>query len=149
MPGGLWKTTSGCSVTHAQALRAAAQELGIKAGQMFQPIRVAVCGRKNAPPLFETLEVLGRETVLKRIEQAVLDVTAQSPLIEENIPTSMEVHTRQGHPFRWLHGPMKDPYIAVKYGEQLGLGTTDYELVDVLPVEGIQPVSIAYIPAVQ
>ncbi len=54
-----------------QALRAAAQELGVKAGQMFQPIRVAVCGRKNAPPLFETLEVLGRETTLKRIEQAV------------------------------------------------------------------------------
>jgi glutamyl-tRNA synthetase len=54
-----------------QALRAAAQELGIKAGQMFQPIRVAVCGRKNAPPLFETLEVLGRETTLARIEQAI------------------------------------------------------------------------------
>ena len=36
-----------------------AQELGLKAGQMFQPIRVAVCGRKSAPPLFETLEVLG------------------------------------------------------------------------------------------
>ncbi|MFZ0957764.1 MAG: glutamate--tRNA ligase [Candidatus Sulfotelmatobacter sp.] len=54
-----------------QALRAAAQELGVKAGQMFQPIRVAVCGRKNAPPLFETLEVLGRETTLKRIEQAI------------------------------------------------------------------------------
>jgi glutamyl-tRNA synthetase len=53
-----------------QALRAAAQELGVKAGQMFQPIRVAVCGRKNAPPLFETLEVLGRETTLARIEQA-------------------------------------------------------------------------------
>ena len=54
-----------------QALRAAAHELGVKAGQMFQPIRVAVCGRKNAPPLFETLEVLGRETTLKRIGQAV------------------------------------------------------------------------------
>jgi glutamyl-tRNA synthetase len=54
-----------------QALRAAAQELGVKAGQMFQPIRVAVCGRKNAPPLFETLEVLGRETALARIEQAI------------------------------------------------------------------------------
>jgi glutamyl-tRNA synthetase len=53
------------------ALRAAAQELGVKAGQMFQPIRVAVCGRKNAPPLFETLEVLGRETTLARIEQAI------------------------------------------------------------------------------
>ena len=53
-----------------QALRAAAQELGVKAGQMFQPIRVAVCGRKNAPPLFETLEVLGKPTTLARIEQA-------------------------------------------------------------------------------
>jgi glutamyl-tRNA synthetase len=54
-----------------QALRGAAQEMGLKAGQMFQPIRVAVCGRKNAPGLFETLEVLGKETTLKRIGQAV------------------------------------------------------------------------------
>jgi glutamyl-tRNA synthetase len=54
-----------------QAMRAAAQELGLKAGQMFQPIRVAVCGRKNAPPLFETLQVLGKETTLKRIDQAI------------------------------------------------------------------------------
>jgi len=53
-----------------QALRAAAQELGIKAGPMFQPIRIAVCGRKNAPPLFETLAVLGREKTLARIEKA-------------------------------------------------------------------------------
>jgi glutamyl-tRNA synthetase len=57
-----------------QALRAAAQELGIKAGQMFQPIRVAVCGRKNAPPLFETLEVLGKETTLARVEQAITKI---------------------------------------------------------------------------
>ena len=53
------------------ALRAGAQESKMKAGQMFQPIRVAVCGRKAAPPLFETLEVLGRETCLKRIGQAI------------------------------------------------------------------------------
>ncbi len=55
-----------------QSLRAAAQELGLKAGQMFQPIRVAVCGRKNAPPLFETLEVLGRDITLARIDQGIL-----------------------------------------------------------------------------
>ena len=53
-----------------RALRAAAQDLGLKAGPMFQPVRVAVCGRKNAPPLFETLEVLGKETTLARIDQA-------------------------------------------------------------------------------
>jgi glutamyl-tRNA synthetase len=53
------------------ALRRAADELKVKAGQMFQPIRVAVCGRKNAPPLFETLEVLGRDTVLTRLNFAL------------------------------------------------------------------------------
>ena len=57
-----------------QALRAAAQGLGVKAGQMFQPIRVAVGGRKNAPPLFETLEVLGKEITLARIDQAALRI---------------------------------------------------------------------------
>jgi glutamyl-tRNA synthetase len=53
------------------ALRAASVSLGIKAGQMFEPVRVAVCGRKTAPPLFGTLEVLGRETSVARIAQAI------------------------------------------------------------------------------
>ncbi len=53
------------------ALRRASEALKIKAGQMFQPIRVAVCGRKNAPPLFGTLEALGKETCLRRIQQAI------------------------------------------------------------------------------
>jgi glutamyl-tRNA synthetase len=53
------------------SLRAGSVDLGIKAGQMFEPIRVAVCGRKTAPPLFGTLEVLGRETCLTRIAKAL------------------------------------------------------------------------------
>jgi glutamyl-tRNA synthetase len=53
------------------ALRSAAAELRLKTGQLFQPVRVAVCGRKNAPPLFETLEALGRETVLARLDFAL------------------------------------------------------------------------------
>ena len=52
------------------ALRDAAATLGLKAGPMFQPIRVAVCGRKNAPPLFETMAVLGRDLCLERIRGA-------------------------------------------------------------------------------
>ena len=52
------------------ALRQAAASLGLKAGPMFQPIRVAVCGRKNAPPLFETMVVLGSEVCLARIREA-------------------------------------------------------------------------------
>ncbi len=57
------------------ALRAGALALNVKTGQMFQPIRVAVCGRKVAPPLFETLVVLGRETCLHRIERALESLT--------------------------------------------------------------------------
>ncbi len=59
-----------------QALRGAAASLGLKAGPMFQPIRVAVCGRKNAPPLFETMVVLGRDVCLERIRQAEARLTS-------------------------------------------------------------------------
>jgi glutamyl-tRNA synthetase len=54
-----------------QALRGAAKELGVKAGQMFAPIRVAVTGRTASPGLFETLAVLGRDVTLERIEKAL------------------------------------------------------------------------------
>jgi len=54
-----------------EALRKAAGDLGLKAGPMFQPIRVAVCGRKNAPPLFETMAVLGKDVCLERIRKAL------------------------------------------------------------------------------
>jgi glutamyl-tRNA synthetase len=64
-----------------QTLRNAAQGLGVKPGQMFQPIRVAVCGRKNAPPLFETLEVLGPGATLARIEGARWKLMNDSEMI--------------------------------------------------------------------
>jgi glutamyl-tRNA synthetase len=63
-----------------KALRAAAATLGVKAGPMFQPIRVAVCGRKNAPPLFETMAVLGRDACLERIRQAQARMESAFPV---------------------------------------------------------------------
>jgi glutamyl-tRNA synthetase len=50
------------------ALRGLAETLGVKVGQLFAPIRVAACGRTVAPPLFGTLEILGQERVLERID---------------------------------------------------------------------------------
>ena len=52
------------------ALRALVEELGLKARQLFGIIRVAVTGKKVAPPLFGTLSVLGRERVLERLGKA-------------------------------------------------------------------------------
>lgn len=52
------------------ALRSLADELGVKAGDLFSLIRVAVTGRKVTPPLFESMEILGRERCLARIDAA-------------------------------------------------------------------------------
>jgi glutamyl-tRNA synthetase len=51
-------------------LRALASEVGLKTGQVFGSIRVAITGRTVAPPLFDTLAALGRERSLQRIKAA-------------------------------------------------------------------------------
>ncbi len=50
-----------------ESLRDLADELGQKPRQAFAPIRVAVTGSKVSPGLFESLELLGRETSLARL----------------------------------------------------------------------------------
>jgi glutamyl-tRNA synthetase len=52
------------------ALRKAAERLELKPRQAFQPIRVAVTGSKVSPGLFESIELLGRETTLSRLRAA-------------------------------------------------------------------------------
>ena len=52
-------------------LRPLAEELGLKTGQLFGTLRVAVTGRAAAPPLFQTMAVLGKERCLKRIKAAL------------------------------------------------------------------------------
>ncbi len=53
------------------AIRPLAAELGLKTGDLFGAIRVAVTGRTASPPLFETMEALGRERTLERLKDAV------------------------------------------------------------------------------
>jgi glutamyl-tRNA synthetase len=52
-------------------MRELAVELGLKTGQLFGSIRVAISGRTATPPLFQMMEVLGRERTMLRIEQAI------------------------------------------------------------------------------
>jgi glutamyl-tRNA synthetase len=53
------------------ALRGLAAAEGVKAGLLINATRVAIVGRAVAPPLFDTMVVLGRERVVKRLRQAV------------------------------------------------------------------------------
>ena len=52
-------------------LRALVGELGLAPNQVFGILRVAVTGQSVSPPLFESMAVIGRETVLRRVRQAV------------------------------------------------------------------------------
>jgi glutamyl-tRNA synthetase len=52
--------------------RAAAESLGMKAGDFFKPLRVAVTGRTVSPPLFASLELLGRDRALARLDAALV-----------------------------------------------------------------------------
>jgi glutamyl-tRNA synthetase len=54
-----------------QRFREAADAAGMKAGDFFSPIRVAVTGRTVSPPLFASLELLGRDRSLARIASAL------------------------------------------------------------------------------
>jgi glutamyl-tRNA synthetase len=51
--------------------RQAAEEAGWKPGDFFKPLRVAVTGRTVSPPLFGSMELLGRDRVLARIDAAI------------------------------------------------------------------------------
>jgi glutamyl-tRNA synthetase len=52
-------------------LRAALVEgLGLKPRKAFGPIRVAITGRAVSPPLFESMQILGRERSLARLRAA-------------------------------------------------------------------------------
>ncbi|HEX8919387.1 MAG TPA: glutamate--tRNA ligase, partial [Chloroflexota bacterium] len=52
-------------------MRALVERLGLSAGQVFGILRVAVTGQKVSPPLFESMDVIGRDTVLKRVRAAI------------------------------------------------------------------------------
>ncbi|MEN6529383.1 MAG: DUF362 domain-containing protein [Anaerolineaceae bacterium] len=94
-------------------------------------------------PVTRDAGIFGSDDIVA-LETAVLDATARNPLIPENLPTCMEVQTDAGHPFSQMHGKYKDPYVVARYGEMLGLGSHDYELLDVLPVEDISPQAKGY-----
>ena len=51
--------------------RDTAASLGLKARDLVHPVRVALTGRRVGPGLFETMEVLGKEKVIKRLERLI------------------------------------------------------------------------------
>ena len=65
-----------------QAIRPLLEELGVNTGQLFGSIRAAVTGRVASPPLFQTMEVLGREVCAIRLTQAINKLNSTDDLNE-------------------------------------------------------------------
>jgi len=61
------------------ALRRVVEELGVKAKEVFQPVRVAISGTTVSPGIFESVAVLGRDEALARID-AALDLARKTAL---------------------------------------------------------------------
>lgn len=60
------------SITEIEpVMREYVEKSGYSAGQVFGILRVAVTGQKVSPPLFESMEIIGKEKVLQRISQAI------------------------------------------------------------------------------
>jgi glutamyl-tRNA synthetase len=55
-----------------KTFRSLVDELGIKAGDLVHPVRVALTGKKVGPGLFDTMVLLGQERTARRLEEAVL-----------------------------------------------------------------------------
>ena len=68
---GDWQAESIHGVVHAVA-----EQLGLKLGEVAQPIRVAVSGAAVSPPIDQTLQLLGREQTVARLAAAA-DYAAQ------------------------------------------------------------------------
>lgn len=56
------------------ACRALCEPMEIKPKNMFQPLRVAVCGNMVSPPLFESIELMDRADVVARIDATLAEV---------------------------------------------------------------------------
>ena len=66
--------TSLPEISHQTAeppMRAYVESSGLSANQVFGILRVAVTGQKVSPPLFESVEIIGREKVLQRVKKAI------------------------------------------------------------------------------
>jgi len=59
-------------------LRGLSEELNCKAGELIHPVRLGVSGMTFGPSLFELLEVLGKEKVIKRLEKFVIYIEEEN-----------------------------------------------------------------------
>lgn len=85
------------------------------------------CWGLSTPSLVPDIGIMSSGDIVA-IEQASMDAIKVENLLENGVPTGMEL-TTNGHLFERLHG--RDPYIQLEELQKLGLGQREYELIEV------------------
>ena len=62
-----------------EAMNSLREELGLKGKEFFMPLRIAVTGTKNSPPLFDSMVVLGKERCRRRLRMALQHLKTYKP----------------------------------------------------------------------
>ncbi len=126
------------AITSKQVLDTFEEEKRFFISFLLEITAMCDCWGFAQPCVVNDIGVLGSRDIVA-IETAALDLIAQEGLIVKNVPPHFK-HANLDpnvdlHPFQRLHGPMKNPYLAVEFAKELGLGTQEYELIEVLPPE--------------
>ncbi len=143
-PGNFHAFMEACAISASISLGTFEKGKAVHLALANQITPLCDCFGFTSMPILPDAGIFGSDDIVA-LEQAVLDTLGKSRLIEENVPTTMEVHCHEGHPLAQLHGPYKDPYKITEYTEALGLGTREYNLVDVFPVEQFARPSLGYV----
>ena len=61
-------------------------ELGAKPKDVFQPVRVAICGTTVSPGIFESVAALGRDETLARIDRALAHAASRLAILNSGHP---------------------------------------------------------------
>jgi hypothetical protein len=105
------------------------KQVFINIGTQITP--VCDCFGFTGPAILPDIGIFGGDDPCA-VDVACLDMMKGKELILANVPESMEAqHDAGDHPLQQLHGPYKDPYLVCKMAEELGLGSCEYNLVNV------------------
>jgi len=69
------------------ATRGLAENLGVGAGKLYQPLRVALTGSSASPGIFDVLMLLGRDRATERVRRALAELPSASPPESESEKT--------------------------------------------------------------
>ncbi len=99
------------------------------------------CMGMGMPQVIDDIGIVASRDIVA-VEMATLDLIAETGLNEQMVRKIPEVYMRPNlegsddlHPLQKIHGPFKNPYMVTEFGEGLGLGVREYDLVEVLSAE--------------